>query len=162
MTRTLIIIRIGETRCALDQAAVREIVHLPELATPPSLPRSVEGVLNIGGEAVLVVELGKLMGQAQAADADPLYRHVVLLAGSGQGLGLLVDRVEDVRRFNDLTVTPVAGDSSLNGSVQGQVDLDGVEIHLLDADRVFLAAEQRRFADIRAGEQARLDALAST
>lgn len=162
MTRTIIIIRIGETWCALDQAAVREIVHLAELAVPPSLPATVEGVLNVGGDAVLVVELGKLMGQAHAADVDPLYRHVVLLAGSGEGLGLLVDRVEDVRRLHDPVVTPIADDSSLNGCVQGQIDLDGMTIHLLDADRIFLAAEQARFAEVRTAEQARLDALATT
>lgn len=162
MTRTIIIIRIGDALCALDQAAVREVVHLPELAVPPSLPAAIEGVLNIGGDAVLVVELGRLLGRTQAADADPLYRHVVVLAGGREGMGLLVDRVEDVRGLDNEVITPVADSSSLNACVQGQVDLDGLIVHLLDAERIFLAAEQARFAEVRAAEQARLDALEAT
>lgn len=161
MSKSIIILRVGASLCALDQASVREITHVVELAVPPGLPATLEGVLNIAGEAVLVIDLAKLMGRTPSAEVDPLYRHLVLLA-RGDGMALLVDRVEDVRALDGLTITPVSADASMNACIHGQIELDGAVIHLLAADRILLAVEQARLADLRVAEQARLDALEAT
>lgn len=156
--KTLVILKCGELRCALERSEVRELAPVPELSHPPSLPASVEGVMNLGGEAILVVDLGKLFGEIGDAEIDPLYRHVVVL--QGQALGLLVDRVEDVRAVDDTKMLPASREISLNECVTGQVEVGGTMVHLLDASRILLAAEQARFDDIRRAEQARLDGLA--
>ncbi|RYZ03945.1 MAG: hypothetical protein EON61_15140, partial [Alphaproteobacteria bacterium] len=65
--RTFVTIRCGERLCVLDRAAVQEVTPLPELSRPPSLPASVEGVMNLAGEAVLVVDLVRLLDVAPDA-----------------------------------------------------------------------------------------------
>lgn len=115
--------------------------------------------MNLGGQAVLVVSLGRLMGVPPNPTIDPLYHHVVVLAGGAAGVGLLVDRVEDVRQISDTALVGMAKDASLNDCVIGQIDVGGESVHLFDADRIFLAAEQARLADIRRAEQSRLEAL---
>jgi chemotaxis signal transduction protein len=160
--KTIVILRCGDLRCALNRAAVNEIAPFPALVRSPSLPASVEGVLNLAGEAVLVVSLGKLMGVSATPSIDPLYHHVAILGGTAAGVGLLVDRVEDIVRIDQTDVVPASKDSSVNDCVIGQIEFGGGSVFLLDANRIFLAAEQARLADIRQAEQARLEALRAT
>lgn len=155
--KTLVILKCGRLRCALERGEVSELAPLPELSHPPSLPGSVEGIMNLGGGAILVVDLGKLFGEAADAEIDPIYRHVVVLRG--QALGLLVDRVEDVRVVDETKMLPASRDISLNECVMGQIEVGGTMVHLLDAGRILMAAEQARFDEIREAEQARLDGL---
>lgn len=157
--RTFVTIRCGERLCALDRAAVQEVTPLPELSRPPSLPASVEGVMNLAGEAVLVVDLVRLLDVAPDAGIDPIYRHVVVLHQEEGLAGLLVDRVEDVASVADDAIIATDAGATVNDCVVGQVELDGQTVHVLDAGRIFLAAERVRLADIQKSEQARLDAL---
>lgn len=157
--RTFVTIRCGERLCALDRAAVQEVTPLPELSRPPSLPASVEGVMNLAGEAVLVVDLVRLLNLAPDANIDPIYRHVVVLHQDEGSAGLLVDRVEDVVSVANDAIIAADDSTTVNDCVVGQVELGGQTVHVLAADRIFLAAERVRIADIQASEQARLDAL---
>lgn len=160
--KTIVILKCGELHCALDRAAVREVVPLPALSRPPSLPAIVEGVMDLNGEAILVVSLGSLMGATPDPEIDPLYHHIVVMRTGAAGMGLLVDRVENVRAVDEAETLSGAPETSVNACVVGEVDLDGRKVHLLDADRIFMSAEQVRLAEIRKAEQARLDALEAT
>jgi len=157
--RTLVTIRCGERLCALDRAAVREVAPVPELSHPPSLPSSVEGLMNLAGEAIVVVDLARLLNVMPDPQIDPLYRHVIVLDEGENLTALLVDRVEDVCRIEDDAVTFADDNTSVNDCVIGQVDISGATAHLLDVSRIFLVTERSRFADIQRSEQARLDAL---
>lgn len=115
--------------------------------------------MNLGGEAVVVVNLAMLLDVTPDTEINPLYRHILLMAGADGCIGLLVDRVEDVRQIAEDAIMPSDGQSSVNGCVIGHVEVGGGTAYLLDASRIFLAAERARFADIQRTEQARLDAL---
>lgn len=157
--RTLVTIRCGERLCALDREAVQEVTPLPELSRPPSLPASVEGVMNLAGEAVLVVDLVRLLDLEPNPDVDPVYRHVVVLHQDEGAAGLLVDRVEDVASVARDAIIATDEHSTVNDCVVGQVELGDETVYVLEAGRIFLAAERARMADIQKSEQARLDAL---
>ena len=58
----LVVIAVGETACALTQEAVRALLPLPHLDRPPGLPAPLAGFLNLGGVAVPVVDLARLLG----------------------------------------------------------------------------------------------------
>lgn len=117
--------------------------------------------MNLGGEAVLIVDLAKLLGIAPDADVDPIYRHVVIVQQDESVLGLLVDRVADVTNVPADAVMPADVRTTLNDCVAGQFEMGGKTVHVLDADSILLEAERVRFADIQQSEQARLDALQS-
>lgn len=152
----IVIFRCGELRCALDRAEVREITPVADFATPPATPPVFAGFLNLGGEAIGVVDAARLFGVAPDAEHDPLYRHVLILARAK--LGLLVDRVEDVRAASEADVRASDPGASLNGCVIGEIDTPEGPAHLLSGERLLLGAEQARLQDLRAAEQARLDA----
>ncbi|MCU1450277.1 MAG: chemotaxis protein CheW [Acidimicrobiales bacterium] len=57
-----LLLPVGDDVYALETAAVREVVAGPGLATLPTAPPSVLGVLNLRGEIVPVFDLAALLG----------------------------------------------------------------------------------------------------
>src|SRR5262245_13274471 len=90
---------VGPYRCALDILGVREII---EATTRPSpLPRAapgVEGVIELRGAFLPVVDLRKRLGVAAGAPG----KYVVAQPGPDPGarVALIVDAVHDVRRWS--------------------------------------------------------------
>nr|WP_305123514.1 chemotaxis protein CheW [Roseomonas sp. GC11] len=157
--------RLGSRRCALPRASVREVLPLPRLWRPPGLPRPLAGFLNLGGEALPVLDLARLFALESAALADEaLYRHILLLpggaglggAGLGGALGLLVDRVLDLARIPAARLRPVPPEASLNGCAVAEIETPEGFLHLLDPGRILLAQEAAALAALREGAAARL------
>src|SRR2546430_17457144 len=57
--------RIGKETYGVRIAAVREIVRVPEITAVPSAPDLIEGVINLRGKIIPVMDLRKRFGQAQ-------------------------------------------------------------------------------------------------
>lgn len=157
----IVIFRLGDVRCALEREAVAEVAPIPELARPPGIPASVAGFLNWRGEAVAVIDAAILFGVPADSAIDSLYRHVVIVESDEDHIGLLVDRAEDVRRLESHLVLEASQGQTLNDCVIGKIVIDDADVHILAPDRILLAAERARIADLRKAEQARLNALAT-
>ena len=55
--------RIGNETYGVRIGAVREIVRVPEITNVPSAPKLVEGVINLRGKIIPVIDLRKRFGQ---------------------------------------------------------------------------------------------------
>jgi len=144
----LVVIAVGGVACALPQAAVRALLPLPHLDAPPGLPAPLAGFLNLGGTAVPVVDLARLLG-LPPGEPHP-YRHLVLLHGNR---ALLVDRAADVLPPGQ-PIRPVEPGRSLNGLNTGVLEVGDDAVHLLDPTRLLLAEEAATLDDL--ARQARL------
>lgn len=155
-----LLFRLGTRRCALPRASVLEILPLPRLWRPPGLPRPLAGFMNLGGEAVPVLDLPRLFGLASTgAEAEAaLYRHIMLTPDleEGRRVALLVDRVLDVVRIPARHLRPVPPDATLNGCAVAEIELPDGFVHLLAVRQILLAREQAALAALREQEQARL------
>lgn len=152
--RALVVFVAGGRVCALPTAAVREVVHYPELATPPGLPAMLEGFLNYGGEILPVLRLDRLFGLPQAR--TDLYTQVLVLRETEGRLALIVDAVRAVRRVDEALLRPVQGGSVFNDCLDAQLELDGETVHVLAADRVLLQQERERLRQLGEMVESRL------
>ncbi|WP_210495856.1 chemotaxis protein CheW [Microvirga antarctica] len=156
----ILLFDVGGTRCALRRNDVRELLPLPHLWRPPSLPKPLAGFFNLGGTAVSVVRMDVLFGlESQKAGTDNgLYRHLILVDGvtEGRPMAFLVDRVVDLALVDGRLVSPVREAGTLNGCVQGEIDIDGQLVHLLSVDRVLFAEEQQALSTLTQTAQSRL------
>lgn len=148
------IFQFGQTTAALPREAVVELLPLPDLTRPPAAPRALVGVFNLGGEAVPVVSLAALFG---GADESSLYSHMLVVRAGDRRTALLVDRVLDVAEAAPDAVRPADEGDSLNGCVSAQLAHDGALIPVLALERLLLAEEKARLADIAEAAQARID-----
>ncbi len=91
---SLVIFRVGDLICALPVAAVREIVPALGAARIPGAVDGVEGLVNVRGRLVTVVDGRRMLGRAAGEPgAEP---SILLLQVHGRPLGLLVDQVHDL------------------------------------------------------------------
>lgn len=153
---TLVIFRCGEALCAFRREQVVRSLALPALSTPPAMPPALTGFANIAGGAIPVIDTARLLGLTYAADIDPLYRHVLIVLADGAPLGMLVDRVVDVRSADLNSLIPAKPGAILNDCVLGDLAQHDETIHVLDAERVLFAHERSCIADLRDAEQERL------
>jgi len=89
---------LGEETYAVSVANVREIVKASKITRIPLAPAHIEGVMNLRGEVLPIINLRKLLG---LPEHDPSLSKVVVLTRDGKTLGVLVDRTAQVIRSTE-------------------------------------------------------------
>ena len=93
-TVNLACFEVNEQIYALEVAAVREIVRVQEITPLPNAPVLIEGVIDLRGAVVPVIDLAKLLGRGTATGG--MLARIVVLETDGLVLGLQVDAATDV------------------------------------------------------------------
>ncbi len=86
--------RVGSSVYALDVAHVREVVRWQSVTPLPKAPRLIEGVIDLRGAVVPVVDLGRVLG-AGAVVAGPTAR-IAIVESDGLVMGLAIDAALEV------------------------------------------------------------------
>ena len=144
MADTVLVFRLAGHGFALPAARVRECLPLPNLRDRPGLPAHVAGFLELGGAALPVLDLARLLGlrradEALALEADGLYRHLVLV----DGVALLVDRATGLAPARPAPPDADA-DPWQHGCISRRVRAGGETVALLDPDRLLRHDERER------------------
>ena len=165
-TEQLVLFAVGGARLALRRGAIRELLPLPRLWTPPGLPRVLAGFLNLGGEAVAVLRLSRLLEpeteiRAEDDAAAGIYRHLILLDDGRERLALLVDRVLDVVRVPAESLQALPAEQSLNGCAEAEVSLPDGFARLLTPERLLMERERATLAELEGQARRRLEDWAS-
>ena len=147
--RQLVVFQLGAELYGVDIARVHEIIRLQSITRVPRAPSFVEGVINLRGKVIPVVDLRRRFG-LPTSEHTRATRTVVVEIGD-QVVGIIVDSVSEVLRVSTSTIEPpspvVAGIDS--EYLHGIAKLPERLVILLDLDRV-LAREERRAIEIAA------------
>ena len=124
----------GETY-GIDIGAVHEIIMMQPITRVPKAPFFVEGVLNLRGRVIPVVDMGKRFGLEKADRTK--HNRIVVVDINGTTIGIIVDAVTEVLRIPNDSVEPassiVAGDSDY---ILGIAKLESRMVILLDIGKV--------------------------
>ncbi|MCJ2130497.1 chemotaxis protein CheW [Methylobacterium sp. E-045] len=156
-TTAFLILDVAGTACALARTCVSEVLPLPRLHRRSATAGMLAGFLNLGGAAVPVIDLARLLGLSEAAaDPDDVDRHLVLDAA--RSTAFLVDRAEALVVVPDSEIQPADETRSLNGCVvagfergRGHVDVLSLARLLTQEERVRLDALTRAAAERLSG-----------
>jgi purine-binding chemotaxis protein CheW len=110
----LVTFHVGDAICGLDIQCVKGITQRPEMTPVPLAPEYVRGILNLRGEIVTVIDLGRRVGLSP--NREGRHSRGIIVEFGGEHIGLLVDRVGDVVSESSSQVDPPP--ASLGG-VQG-------------------------------------------
>lgn len=124
--------RVGNETFGVRISSVREIVRVPEITSVPSAPASVEGVINLRGKIIPVIDLRKRFGQT-ATPADKKNR-ILVVDLDNKLVGLIVNAASEVLKISPSEIEQpgsmfAEGESSY---VTGVGKLKGRLIVLLD------------------------------
>ncbi|HOV98531.1 MAG TPA: chemotaxis protein CheW [Bacteroidota bacterium] len=132
----LVSFNIGEEEFGVDILKVQEINRMLNVTRVPNAPEYVEGVINLRGKVIPVVDLRKRFG-LPPKEHDKNTR-IIVIELSGKTVGFVVDSVKEVLRIpKSVTEPPPALATNINADYITAVGkLDDRLLTLLDMERV--------------------------
>jgi len=140
--------RVGRETFGVPIGLVHEIVRVPEITSVPDSPDYVEGVINLRGKIVSVIDLRKRFGEK---DLNVSKKNRILVTEvEGKLVGLIVDAASEVLKVPESQVEPpppVFEEGQVN-YVTGLGKLQGRLIIMIDLTRVLQKGELRRLGEV--------------
>lgn len=127
---------IGDAFCGMDILKVQEINKVMQMTKVPQAPDYVLGILNLRGQIVTILDLGKKLGLGETdMSQDP--RNIIVNSAGGH-VGLLVRAISDVVSANmDKRERAPANMSGIQGEFfTGVYKTNNNLIGILDVDKV--------------------------
>jgi purine-binding chemotaxis protein CheW len=100
----IITFKVGKEEFSVSILRVQEIIRLTEITSVPNSPAFVEGVINLRGKVIPVIDSRKRFGLPQAERTDA--SRVIVVDSDGKVVGLIVDSVTEVIQLKRSTVEP--------------------------------------------------------
>jgi purine-binding chemotaxis protein CheW len=106
MSRELHIVgfQVGRETYGVPITSLHEIVRVPEITAVPDAPEYMEGVINLRGKIVSVIDLRKRFGEKQIASARR--NRILVVEHHGRLSGLIVDSASEVLKIPSTEIEP--------------------------------------------------------
>ena len=127
---------IGDALCGMDILKIQEINKLMQMTKVPQAPEYVLGILNLRGQIVTIIDLGRKLGLGRTdISQDP--RNIIVNSAGGH-VGLLVRKISDVVAVNmDKKESAPANMRGIQGEYfDGVYKTDNNLIGILNVDKV--------------------------
>ncbi|SHO50685.1 chemotaxis protein CheW [Desulfopila aestuarii] len=132
---------IGDALCGMDILKVQEINKLMQMTKVPQAPDYVLGILNLRGQIVTIIDLGKKLGLGETdLNLDP--RNIIVNSTGGH-VGLLVAKISDVVEADmEKLERPPANMRGIQGEFfKGVYKTQSTLIGILDVEKVLSLEE---------------------
>lgn len=136
-------LRIGRETYGIPIALVREIVRVPVITAVPNTQEYVEGVINLRGKIVSVMDLRKRFGESAVENNKK--NRIVVVEFECRTVGLIVNSASEVLKISSSEIAPPS-----SVFIDGEVDyVTGVAklgerlIILLDLSKVLKSGDSR-------------------
>jgi purine-binding chemotaxis protein CheW len=133
--------RVGRETYGIPIVALHEIVRVPEITAVPDAPAHLEGVINLRGKIVSVVDLRKRF--KQAASSVTRHSRILVVEHRGRLVGMVVDAASEVLKIAESEIEPAPAMMKEGGldCVTGLGKCRNRLIILLDIDKVLTVHE---------------------
>jgi purine-binding chemotaxis protein CheW len=127
---------VGGALCGIDILNIQEINKNFEITKVPQAADYVEGILNLRGRIVTIIDLGKKLGLEPASKAKD--NRNIIVNSEDEHIGLLVDSIADVVLAKSSAIEPAP--SNIGGAkgkfFEGVVKTETSLIGILDINEV--------------------------
>lgn len=136
---------IGAEKFGVNILMVQEIIRSAPVTAVPNSPVFVEGVINLRGDIIPVIDLRKRLNLFKEGMSNDHNRNwILILTINNHVVGFIVDRVTEVLKVPDESIEPppeiiVAGLD--NQYIQGVCDIDDTLVIVLNFDNVLFSEE---------------------
>ncbi|MEE8413126.1 MAG: chemotaxis protein CheW [Dehalococcoidales bacterium] len=145
----LVVFDLASEYYGVDIGDVREIIRMQTVTRVPGAPPYVEGIINLRGQVIPVVDLRKRLQLAVGEQTNE--SRIVWLTINDQDVGVIVDGVTEVLR---IPVSSIEPPSSMVSSVdadylRGIAKLDTRLIILLDLGKVLAMMDNQMLDNLK-------------
>jgi purine-binding chemotaxis protein CheW len=135
---------VGDALCGMDILTIQEINKLIDMTSVPQAPSYVLGILNLRGQIITSIDLGKKLGLGETdMSQDP---RNIIVNSRGEHIGLMVRKISDVVQADKDRFEPPPSNM---GGIQGEF-FTGVYktknklIGILDVEKVLKMEEKTK------------------
>lgn len=104
MERQLVVFELADEHYGLDIAAVESIIKLQAITGVPHAPACVEGITNLRGSVLPVIDLRKRFCLDQGEEHRD--NRIIVVSLDGAKVGMIVDAVSEVLTVSDEVIEP--------------------------------------------------------
>lgn len=144
----LVVFNIGDEEFGVEINQVREIVKLLPITRMPKSPEFIEGVVNLRGQIITVIDLSKRLDIPTAGKSDTT--RIIVVEIGDTTVGMIVDSVTEVLRMStsDIENTPALIQTQVHEKyLRGVGKMDDRLLILLDLNAVFSTEEMRHIEE---------------
>lgn len=147
----LVTFEVGDEEFAVDILAVQEINRMMQITRVPQSRLEVEGVINLRGRIVPVVDLRKRFEMEPREHSNE--SRIIVVDVNDHTVGFVVDRVHEVLRIDGSIVEPAPSLTTSVDSdyIQGVGKLEDRLLILIDLERLFSRAEMEQLSKAAEG-----------
>ena len=144
-TIQLVTFQLGSEQYGIDIMDVEGIVKVEEVREIPNAPSYVEGIFNLRGEIIPVINLHRRfqIRKAQLSEEDELLSGFIIVNIDGMQLAIIIDKVSRVVSINVADIQPPPQMISGIGAeyIKGVVNREDHYLIILDTRRLFNVRE---------------------
>ena len=148
----LVTFQLGEEYYGIDIMQVNEIQKVQDIRNIPNAPAYVEGIINLRGEIIPVINLHKRfhLRRASLSEEDKLLSGFLILNLDGMQLGVFIDKVSRVVTIDREKIQPPPQMISGIGAeyIQGVTNEESGYLIILDIRRIFDPKELQQLGTI--------------
>jgi purine-binding chemotaxis protein CheW len=144
----LVSFKLGNEEFGIDIGRVQEINMMMQLTKIPNSNRFIEGVVNLRGKIVPVVNLRERLGLSKKADDSKT--KIIVSDINNRLIGYIVDEVNEVLRISKSIIEPTPEIiSGVNSDLfEGVAKLEGRLLILLNLDKLLSSTEINQLQQI--------------
>lgn len=151
MERQLVVFELANEHYGVDIAAVESIIKMQPITAVPQAPAFVEGITNLRGNVLPVMDLRKRFGLShkyQGTEAGRDEKRIVVVSMDGMKIGMIVDAVSEVLRVQEEVIEPPPPMiTTINSAfITGIAKVGERLIILLDLAKVLTLSEKEQVA----------------
>lgn len=148
--KQILLFKLNDKDFGFDVSCVREILLPQEIYPVPKAPGFVEGVINVRGHMIAVVDLRKKLCLKDVRS----YPHMRIIICHVRRfiVGVLVDGVREVVQASPGGIMPAPGILNIqmdNNAVWGIVRDEQKVVMLLDLEKIFTNEETQKFSQMK-------------
>ncbi len=138
----LVSFKIGEEEFGVDILKVQEINRMLEITRVPNVPEYVDGVINLRGRVIPIINLRRRFGKDRAEHTKNT--RIVVVELGGKVVGFVVDAVSEVLRIPKSVIEPPPSLVARTGTeyITAVGKLEDRLLILLDLEKVLSMGEK--------------------
>lgn len=131
---------IYQEHYGIDIMAVEEIIRMVEITPVPRAPVFVEGIINMRGRVIPIVDLRKKLNIPVTAENEST--RIIVVNLNNRRIGLIVDKVEEVIRIEEGAIEDAPGTAHTDTNyISGVARTPKCMVIILDINRLFTSAD---------------------
>jgi purine-binding chemotaxis protein CheW len=148
----LVSFAIGKEQFGVDILMVQEIIRMAPITSVPNSPDFIEGVINLRGHIIPVIDLRKRLKLNPLAEENRDHTRILIVNVQDRVTGFIVDAVSEVLKIPKRSIEPppdivLAGQKSQY--ISGVCKLDERLLILLDFSKILQTEEIKKLIEVQ-------------